>query len=72
MKIPLIHKADDQTRRARLEICAQCPDRLFNGGLLTCKKCGCAMKFKTWLKNASCPVGKWGKAGDEPMGTGEE
>jgi len=58
-KIPFLQRATPEQRQARLEICATCPDRLFNGGLLTCKKCGCAMRFKTWLRGASCPVKKW-------------
>ena len=24
-----------------------------------CKECGCFMNRKTWLKDASCPIGKW-------------
>lgn len=24
-----------------------------------CKKCGCFMKLKVMLQNASCPIGKW-------------
>lgn len=57
--IPHKFKTTADVRQSRLEICAECPHRLFNGGLLTCKKCGCAMKFKTWLKGASCPLQKW-------------
>ena len=62
--IPHTFKAEPAQRQERLEICAQCEHRLFNGGLLTCKKCGCAMRFKTWLKGASCPLNKWGKIVD--------
>ena len=32
-----------------------------NCNLITqqCKKCGCFMKIKTKLKNATCPLQKW-------------
>jgi hypothetical protein len=46
----------------RLEICSECP-RLFKR-TYTCKECGCFMKIKTNLKNAECPLGKWGKYED--------
>ena len=41
----------------RLAICNECP--FFNKSLNKCKKCGCFMKLKSTLKQASCPVGKW-------------
>jgi hypothetical protein len=42
---------------ARLAICQQCPH--FYQKLQKCNKCGCFMKLKTRLHNASCPIGKW-------------
>jgi hypothetical protein len=43
---------DVEKRRA---ICDECEYQKGN----RCLKCGCFLKFKTWLKVASCPVGKW-------------
>jgi len=49
---------DREKRDARLSICHGCDEliKITN----TCKKCGCFMSLKTWLKGASCPIGKWG------------
>ena len=41
----------------RLAICNECP--FFNKISKQCRKCGCFMKLKSTLKQASCPVGKW-------------
>ena len=46
-------------RDSRLDICKGC-DSLF-APTRTCKECGCFMALKTWLKDASCPLGKWDK-----------
>lgn len=45
------------TRDARLGVCKGC-ERLFKP-TRTCRECGCFMAAKTWLKDASCPLGKW-------------
>lgn len=54
---PKIEKADVATSEERYLICKQCPELI----TLTdqCKKCGCFMKLKTTLPNATCPLGKW-------------
>lgn len=44
-------------RDQRYEICKSCPE-LFKP-TRTCKKCGCFMAMKTWLKDAKCPINKW-------------
>jgi hypothetical protein len=44
-------------RDERYEICKSCPE-LFKP-TRTCKKCGCFMAMKTWLKDATCPINKW-------------
>lgn len=44
-------------RNERYEICKKCP-KLFKP-TKTCKECGCFMAAKTWLKDATCPIGKW-------------
>jgi hypothetical protein len=43
----------------RMSICKSCPE--FIKLTTQCKKCGCVMKAKTTLKDAECPIGKWGK-----------
>ena len=48
---------DRETRDARLADCKGC-DRLFKP-TRTCRECGCFMGLKTWLGNATCPLGKW-------------
>jgi len=44
-------------RDDRFNACKEC-DRLFKP-TRTCRECGCFMSMKTWLKDASCPLGKW-------------
>lgn len=46
-----------EIRGERYDICLGC-ERLFKP-TRTCKECGCFMAMKTWLKQASCPLGKW-------------
>lgn len=43
----------------RLDICKACPE--FVRFTHQCKKCGCLMKAKTKLADATCPLNKWGK-----------
>lgn len=52
-------KVSDEIQEERMSICNSCPELI----KLThqCKKCGCFMKLKTTLKEAACPIGKWGK-----------
>ena len=49
----------------RIEICRGCPELI----KLTfqCKKCGCFMKEKSKLADASCPIGKWDKINVEEV-----
>jgi len=55
-------KSDNYTtadvRNERLNICMECP-RLAKLPKV-CKECGCFMGAKTWLKEAFCPIDKWG------------
>jgi hypothetical protein len=46
-----------EIRNERLDICKGC-EHLFKP-TRTCKKCGCFMAAKTWLKFAHCPEGHW-------------
>lgn len=41
----------------RMSICMSC--EYFLKPTQQCKKCGCFMPFKTKLKGAGCPIGKW-------------
>jgi hypothetical protein len=50
-------RSDRELIESRLAICNTCP--FFKKNLAKCKKCGCFMKLKTTLKEASCPVGHW-------------
>ena len=42
---------------ARFEVCKTC--EFFLPRSERCKKCGCFMRLKTTLQQASCPIGKW-------------
>lgn len=44
-------------RDDRLDVCKGCPE-LWKP-TRTCKQCGCFMGLKTWLSEATCPLGKW-------------
>ena len=49
--------ASEDIALERLAICKACPELI---KLTTqCKKCGCFMKLKTTLQDATCPIGKW-------------
>ena len=49
--------AEEQVVVARINICEECP-RLFRP-TQQCKECGCFVKAKARIKNASCPLSKW-------------
>ena len=46
-----------EIRDGRYEICKGC-EHFFNP-IKMCRECGCNMPLKTWMKEASCPIGKW-------------
>ena len=54
---PEKEKLEDKESLDRFSICEGCPKLI----KLTsqCKECGCFMKAKVKLKEASCPLGKW-------------
>lgn len=54
---PRIKRVSDDVQKRRFDICLSC-DMLVKS-THQCKKCGCFMKAKTTLPNASCPLGKW-------------
>lgn len=45
-----------ELRQQRLAICNQCPEL---SKFRQCKKCGCLVDTKTYLKSSSCPINKW-------------
>lgn len=54
-----VDKISNEMLQKRLSICAVCPEYI----RLTsqCKACGCFMKGKASIADASCPKGKWGR-----------
>jgi len=47
----------DDERNNRYSICKTCPE--FIALTTQCKQCGCVMKIKSGMKQATCPLGKW-------------
>lgn len=54
---PSQKKADPELIKERLAICNDCP--WLNKTFVKCRQCGCFMKLKTTLQQASCPLEKW-------------
>ena len=52
-----IGRVEQDIAKERLGICNGC--ERFIKSTTQCKECGCIMKLKTKLPNASCPLGKW-------------
>ena len=50
-------RSDADLIDTRLKICNECP--WLDKRLVKCRKCGCFMKLKSTLKQATCPIGKW-------------
>lgn len=50
-------RSDKELIESRLAICNTC--EWFHKNLQKCRKCGCFMKLKSTLRQASCPIGKW-------------
>jgi len=50
-------RSSDEEAEKRISICQGCPR--FVKATTQCLECGCIMKLKTKLKQASCPIGKW-------------
>jgi rRNA maturation endonuclease Nob1 len=46
---------DDASKR--LSVCKSCS--FFDESQERCKKCGCKLAIKTYLKAEKCPIGKW-------------
>lgn len=43
--------------RERFNICRECPELI--KPINVCGQCGCLMKLKTKLADATCPLNKW-------------
>jgi hypothetical protein len=50
-------RAAKDLAKSRLSICRNC--EYLDKKLVVCMQCGCFMKLKTTLENATCPVHKW-------------
>lgn len=50
-------KLADNEAVSRLNICKSCS--FFDLSQERCKKCGCKLAVKTYLKAEKCPIGKW-------------
>jgi hypothetical protein len=54
---PNVNRSTQELRDARLSICRGC--ERFEPVLERCLECGCLMKLKVTLQDASCPLGRW-------------
>jgi hypothetical protein len=54
---PSMNRSSEETREFRLSVCRGC--ERFEPKLERCLECGCFMKLKVTLEDASCPIGKW-------------
>lgn len=50
-------KANQDLYDTRIEVCSSCD--LLIKPTFQCKECGCFMKLKAKLVDATCPLGKW-------------
>lgn len=49
--------ASNEVINNRKSICNSC--EFFDSSAERCRKCGCNMAIKTYLKASNCPLGKW-------------
>lgn len=54
---PNVPRATDEEAENRFNICSKCPELI--KATAQCKQCGCFMKAKVKLKEATCPLLKW-------------
>jgi hypothetical protein len=54
---PSTEYATKDEENTRFAICESCPSLI--NPTKQCKECGCFMKLKVKLKQATCPLGKW-------------
>jgi hypothetical protein len=58
-------RVSSSIQNERMDICRACPELIKITS--QCKKCGCFMKEKTKLADASCPLNKWNKVNIEEV-----
>jgi hypothetical protein len=46
----------EEVKKARLDICNNCPSKLSTGN---CRECGCFLVAKSAFRQEKCPLGKW-------------
>lgn len=51
------NKVAEDIQKERYNICSSC--EFLYKPTDTCKKCGCFMKYKTWMSGQKCPINKW-------------
>ncbi len=54
---PNTEKTTNDVQSERISACISCEH--FIKMTHQCKKCGCFMDLKTWIKKSKCPIGKW-------------
>tara|TARA_R110000822_G_scaffold99416_5_gene224381 strand:+ start:177 stop:404 length:228 start_codon:yes stop_codon:yes gene_type:complete len=54
---PNVEKVSEEIEEKRYSICGECPELI--KATKQCKQCGCFMKMKVKLKEATCPLSKW-------------
>jgi hypothetical protein len=59
LKLDTVFTREKEMSEKRLEVCRECEH--LEKKLMRCNQCGCFMNFKTLMKSAECPIGKWGK-----------
>lgn len=52
-----VKRVSKEEEEKRFAICKECPE--FIKITTQCKQCGCIMKAKTKLAEATCPIGRW-------------
>lgn len=62
-------RVDSDIYMERIAICQSCPELL--KATFQCKRCGCFMKQKSKLADASCPLKKWDKYDIEEVSSNE-
>lgn len=50
-------RVSDEVRRARIDVCFDCP--AYEDALGECQICGCYIGLKSWLSTEQCPSKKW-------------
>ena len=56
-------RVDQAERDRRMGVCLVCPH--FDGPSNRCRKCGCTLAVKPWMKTEVCPIGSWAQTEGE-------